>query len=342
MELRSGAGIDNAARVPVAAVRKATFSAIQRLGKGFFRVQRPMLLRIDFTLDGGDLSLPAAARSRIDLRSIRPSASPYRKIVALQPDIICFDYDCPDMAGLTLLRQVKKDFPSVPILMLTEHNSEELAIWALRSRVWDYFVKPIDTEAFLRAIQQLHELRKGGGSGTARKIVVPSSSGNRDQERRNATSAAANAAERGVARAKLYVAQHFAEKISAREVAELCNMSQFHFSRSFRRICGQTFSEYLLEVRVRKAIELLSRPRVTVTGACLEVGFRDLSYFGRVFKRYAGMTPSEYRDRHLKTASRTTAAAEKPAGQSGAGEAEPADDATSKLKAELLVHKPRS
>ena len=97
--------------------------------------------------------MPATALDPLDFRSIRPSASPYRKIAALKPDIICFDYDCPDVAGLNLLRQVKKDFPSVPILMLTEHNSEELAVWALRSRVWDYFVKPIDVESFLSAVR---------------------------------------------------------------------------------------------------------------------------------------------------------------------------------------------
>jgi len=288
-------------------------------------MQRPVLLRIDFTRDGCALSLPPNARGLVQLSSVRASASLYEDIVASQPDILCFDYDCPEVDGLARLRQVKKDFPSLPILMLTEHNSEELTVWALRSRVWDYFVKPLDCEAFLHAIKQLHELRNCGQRGAARQIVVPGSSRQRDEERRSAADAAANSAERAVAKAKAYVAKSYAEKISAREVADLCNMSQFHFSRSFKRICGVTFSDYLLEIRVRKAVELLSRPRATVTGACYEVGFRDPSYFGRIFKRYAGITPSEYRDRWMMKRSQ----------QAKSGEV--VDDSTSVLEAELML-----
>ena len=288
-------------------------------------MQRPVLLRIDFTREGNPLSLPPNARGVVELRSVRVSASLYEDIVASKPDILCFDYDCPQVDGLARLRQVKKDFPSLPILMLTEHNSEELTVWALRSRVWDYFVKPLDCDAFLHAIQQLHELRNNGQRGAARQIVVPGSSRQRDEAHRSAANAAANSTERAVAMAKAYVARNFAEKFSAREVAGLCNMSQFHFSRSFKRICGVTFSDYLLEVRVRKAIELLSKPRATVTGTCYEVGFRDPSYFGRIFKRYAGITPSEYRDRWMKKRSQ----------QAKSGEV--ADDSTTALEAELTL-----
>lgn len=298
-------------------------------------MQRPLLLRIDFTRDGCQLGLPSSTRGLVELRSIRPSASLYQDIAATQPDVLCFDYDCPDPDGLARLRQVKKDLPSLPILMLTEHNSEQLTVWALRSRVWDYFVKPLDTEAFLQAIQQLHALRRGDARGTARQIVVPASSLQRDKDRRTAATAFANPTERAMAKAKAYVAHNFAEKISAREVAELCNMSPFHFSRSFKRICGLTFSDHLLEVRIRKAVEFLGRPQATVTGACYEVGFRDLSYFGRIFKRYAGITPSEYRERQLQRGSQSTNAAGPSPNPSSKGEA--VDESNAALEAELLL-----
>ena len=261
------------------------------------RMQRPLLLRIDFTRDARPLALPPASRSLVELRSLRDSVSLFREVAAVQPDVLCFDYDCPDVTSLERLRAVKKAYPSYPILMLTEHSSEDLALWALRSRVWDYFVKPLDVEAFVKAVQQLHELRSRNSRGASRDIVIPASC---DRGDRNGTNAA-GAAERAVSRAKAYVSQNYAEKISAREVADLCNMSPFHFSRSFKRICGITFSEYLLEVRIRKAVDLLSRDRASVTGACYEVGFRDPSYFSRIFRRYAGITPSEYRERFLKS-----------------------------------------
>ncbi|MGD8615412.1 MAG: AraC family transcriptional regulator [Gammaproteobacteria bacterium] len=296
-------------------------------------MQRPLLLRIDFTRNARPLGLPPAARGVVELRSLRVSESLFGEIAAIRPDVLCFDYDCPDVGGLKKLREVKKEFPSLPILMLTEHNSEDLAVWALRSRVWDYFVKPLDVEAFLQAVQQLHELRSRGKRGAGREIIIPASSARGDREGRNASGAAANAAERAVAKAKVYVAQNYAEKISAREVADICNMSPFHFSRSFKRICGITFSEYLLEVRIRNAIGLLSRAKASVTGTCYEVGFRDPSYFSRIFKRYAGISPSEYRERYLKGAAKSGGAGK--AQQSD--EANAGEDSTADLHAELLL-----
>ena len=301
-------------------------------------MRRSLLLRIDFTRDGGPLSLPPAARGAVEVRSVRVSAPLSGAIAAMKPDVLCFDYDCPDTQELNQLRETKREFPSVPILMLTQHNSEELAVWALRSRVWDYFVKPLDGEAFLQAVQQLRELRGGAQKHAPRDIIVPASTRTGHKNRRNAATPAANVAERAVAKAKAYIRSNFAEKVSAAEVARLCNMSPFHFSRSFKRICGVTFSDYLLEFRVKKAVQLIGQHRVTVTGACYEAGFRDVSYFSRIFKRYAGMTPSQYRDRCTNTKAQDNSDAGKTARHGGASAH---DDSTADLHAELFVRRRR-
>ena len=67
-------------------------------------MQRPTLLRIDFTRDGCSLSLPANARGLVQLRSVRATASLYEDIVAVQPDVLCFDYDYPEIDGLARIR----------------------------------------------------------------------------------------------------------------------------------------------------------------------------------------------------------------------------------------------
>jgi len=303
-------------------------------------MQRPLLLRIDFTRQGSPLDLPAAARRVVELCSISSCSSLHTEIEAITPDILCFDYDFPDVSSLNSLRQTKKAFPSVPILMLTEHNSEELAVWALRSRVWDYFVKPLDADTFLNAIQQLHKLRKDGDRDAARKLVTPASSKRSDDSNNSHTASGPHGARRAVARAKAYVAENLHEKISAKSVATLCSLSPFHFSRSFKRICGMTFSEYLMEARIKKAIELLQDPGASVTGVCFEVGFRDSSYFGKIFKRYAGITPSQYRDRRKQDTSKSAGKDVKPA--QSASTAPQADDSTDALRGELVISQHRS
>src|SRR5260370_30775244 len=54
------------------------------------------------------------------------------------PGFLCFEYDCPAPIQLEALRSTRSSYPLLPILMITEDHSEELAVWALRMRVWDY------------------------------------------------------------------------------------------------------------------------------------------------------------------------------------------------------------
>ncbi|NIO38745.1 MAG: response regulator, partial [Burkholderiales bacterium] len=58
-------------------------------------------------------------------------------------DLVCFNFDYPDRRGLRFVRQAKIDHPSLPVVMLTVQHSEALAIWAFRTKVWDYLVKPV-------------------------------------------------------------------------------------------------------------------------------------------------------------------------------------------------------
>src|SRR5512146_1277705 len=67
-------------------------------------------------------------------------------------DVVCFIFDYPEMAGLKLIPETKSHWPSVPILMLTMQCSAELAVWALRARVFDLLVKPLTGQEIARCM----------------------------------------------------------------------------------------------------------------------------------------------------------------------------------------------
>lgn len=71
-------------------------------------------------------------------------------------------------------------------------------------------------------------------------------------------------------------------------------MSESEFSRVFKKEHGNTFCDYLLKFRIGKACDSLADPSVQVKTVAFEVGFNDLSYFARTFRRYTGVTPSTY------------------------------------------------
>jgi AraC family transcriptional regulator len=72
-------------------------------------------------------------------------------------------------------------------------------------------------------------------------------------------------------------------------------MSDFHFSRLFRRATGQSPSQYFIQMRMDKARELLLESNLSVIEVALEVGYSSPSHFSQVFRRHTGATPREYR-----------------------------------------------
>jgi len=98
-----------------------------------------------------------------------------------------------------------------------------------------------------------------------------------------------------VVAARQYVRAHFSEAVTMRIAAQAVHLSPSHFCRLFRRSTGLKFTEYLCRTRVEAAKRLVLNSRVRVSDAAMAAGFRDLSHFNHMFKRYSGMTPQEYR-----------------------------------------------
>jgi len=103
-----------------------------------------------------------------------------------------------------------------------------------------------------------------------------------------------------VEKAKRYIMENLAARLTLAEVAGECGVSKYHFSRIFKAATGRSFSAYVNKMRIDMAKELLMRPELNITEVCYATGFNDLSYFDRVFRRHTGTSPSMYRKR-LKT-----------------------------------------
>ena len=99
-----------------------------------------------------------------------------------------------------------------------------------------------------------------------------------------------------IRRAKTYIEAHYREKISLDEIASVIGISRYYFSTLFKQAAGTNFSTYLNEIRVNKAKELLRNTNMTVGQVYDQVGFNDQQYFCKTFKKYTGMTVTEYRE----------------------------------------------
>lgn len=92
-----------------------------------------------------------------------------------------------------------------------------------------------------------------------------------------------------------YMEEHLQEDISRDEVAEVACLSPSHFSRVVKYNFGKSFTDLLTRMRVDRARELLARTDKSIVQIAMDCGFNGQSYFTKVFQRYAGITPGEYR-----------------------------------------------
>lgn len=99
-----------------------------------------------------------------------------------------------------------------------------------------------------------------------------------------------------IGQAKEYIEQHYADPdLSLNEVAARANLSPSYFSAVFSQETHQTFKEYLTELRIRKAKELLRMTALRSADIAYRVGYNDPHYFSSVFKRNTGLSPMEFR-----------------------------------------------
>lgn len=248
------------------------------------------ILLVDLTQYRSDISLVTALERRYSVERTRGADLLEQAISRYGPHVFIFEYDYPDIPSLASLPETKNRHPSIPIIMVTEQHSEALAVWALRARVWNYFSKPTPVDALLESVGMLHRLLLSGEQDLNRPQVLPPPpipDEARFRDRGSPTPDLSAALE--------YIDSHLNGKIPQRDVAAQCGLNSYQLSRAFKRRFGTTFQEYVMQRRIEKAKILLRNRSATVTDVCWAVGFKDPSYFCRMFRRYSGRSPTEFR-----------------------------------------------
>jgi two-component system response regulator YesN len=98
-----------------------------------------------------------------------------------------------------------------------------------------------------------------------------------------------------IQKAKQYIAKNYGNRIELEDIAQCIFLSPAYLGILFKRETGQTFTEYVTDVRIKKAKELLQKIELNISDIAQKVGYKDARYFIKVFKRLVGITPSEYR-----------------------------------------------
>ena len=192
------------------------------------------------------------------------------------PDIILTDIMMPGMDGFELIEWIKANSYNCEVIILTAYGTFEYARKALDYGVTGYLLKPINEtelkELINKAVYNLNQNSKQADHINAVNYSLP------------------------VRLACEYIEKNFQENINLNKISNYVSLSKNYFCNIFKKETGITIWDYLIRIRMEEAKRMLLETEQKTYEISEKVGYDDPSYFGRLFKKYTGFTPIEFRD----------------------------------------------
>lgn len=207
-------------------------------------------------------------------------------IKRLEPDIVVSDISMPEMSGIEMIEALREEGVTPKVIFLTAYDDFSYARDALRLQAADYILKPFKDGEMEAAIAKI--TAEMGGSEV---LAVAENTGELALKKGDKSKYLSDAIK--------FIDEHYSDPdLSVDMVAESIGVSAGHLSRLFRKETDYTMMTYLVNRRMRAAKDMLKDYSHKVYEVAELVGYRDIAYFSATFKKYVGVSPSEYQDRY--------------------------------------------
>ncbi|WP_135555484.1 response regulator transcription factor [Paenibacillus cymbidii] len=199
-----------------------------------------------------------------------------------KPDVLITDIEMPVMNGLVLVRELRKKLPQLYVIALSGYSEFEYAREALRLGITDYLLKPVEKVELFRLLETFRKAkdRESGEDGTAKAAAQPESGDNGGV----------------VAKVHQLLDKEYGAPFDLKRLSALVGLSPSYLSHQYSQKTGETITDYLNRLRIGKAKEFLQDyPDLKIYEIARTVGYPDVMYFNKLFKKMTGLTPKEYR-----------------------------------------------
>jgi AraC-like DNA-binding protein len=192
-------------------------------------------------------------------------------MAAVCPQLVLLDLVMPELDGFGVLEAMREDtrLRGVPVIVLTAQLLGQREMERLQKGVSAVLAKGLFEQR--EVLQQVEVALSRGGKRLGAE------------------------AQRVARMAMAYIHERYTEPLSREQMARDLNVNERYLTRCFGQETGLTPIAYLNRYRVAQARKLLDRDHLSVTEVALACGFSDSSYFGRVFQKEVGLSPTEYR-----------------------------------------------
>lgn len=196
-----------------------------------------------------------------------------RLLRQLRPHLLITDIRMPNISGVEVMARARMELPNLQIIVLSAFDSFEYARQALLYSAVGYLLKPVKPDQLDVLMEKVIAQLRACEGAQAKKAVVDSV----------------------VERALAYMEENYMQRLTLEQTAAACYANASYLSSAFKNAVGISFTDYLSEMRIRKARVLLENSQYRINEIAARVGYDDYSYFCRVFKKLVGVAPLRYR-----------------------------------------------
>jgi signal transduction histidine kinase/DNA-binding response OmpR family regulator len=251
--------------------------------------KKPVLLLVEDNIDIR-AQLADNFQSKYNIKLASDGVVGLKKATEIIPDLIITDLMMPFMDGIEMCNRLKNDERTchIPIIMLTAKVTIEDKIYGLQTGADDYIPKPFHLAELKARVNNLIEQRKKLRERFSKEITLQLSD-----------ISITSLDEKFLRKAVTLVEQHLNdEHFDLPKFREEMNMSSSTLFRKFHALTNQSPTEFIRTLRLKRAASLLSQNFGNITQVSLEVGFNNLSYFNKSFRKMFGVSPTEYARNH--------------------------------------------
>jgi signal transduction histidine kinase/DNA-binding response OmpR family regulator len=219
-----------------------------------------------------------------------------KKILHHHPDLVVTDIMMPEMNGMDMLQEIRKDIQisHIPVIILTAKQNEEAKIQAINMGANAYITKPFNKEYLIARIEQLLSDRK-----MFRERIWNRETGSEISEEETY--------ENYLVKKDLVLLEKIHQVIGENiqnpdynidAIAESLGFSRSAFFKKLKSLTGLAPVDLIKEIRLSKSVELLKNTDLTISEIAFEVGFKDSGYYGKCFRKKFNQTPTEFINAH--------------------------------------------
>ncbi len=187
-------------------------------------------------------------------------------------DLVVLDVRLPDASGTAILKRIKRARPDLGVIILTGFGSKKVVIEALHGEADEYLEKPLDLEKTEAAISKILRQARWPAGIEGEDIAGK------------------------MERVKVFLERNVHKKVSLEDAAAVVLLSPKYLSRVFKEVTGRKFNQYKLELKIGQAKKWLAGTAHSVDKIAYSLGYLNAESFIRIFKKFTGRTPTEYRN----------------------------------------------